>query len=80
MKFFDLNTTNLKSAKFCILLSLAVASAYGQLAPAGGEAAPEPYSYGYETDTHAAAEQKDPNGRVTGYYTLSKLARLNEFI
>lgn len=34
------------------------------------EAAPEPYSYGYETDSHAASEQRDPNGKVTGFYTL----------
>lgn len=40
---------------------------------ASGEAsaAAEPYSYGYETDTHAAAEQRDPSGRVTGYYTIA---------
>lgn len=35
-------------------------------------AAAEPYSYGYESENHGAAEQRGPDGRVTGYYTLSK--------
>lgn len=44
----------------------------GQPQPADGEssAAPEPYSYGYETDSHSAAEQRDPNGKVSGFYTI----------
>ena len=37
-----------------------------------GESAPEPYNYQYETDTHSAAESKDANGKVTGFYTISK--------
>lgn len=56
-----------------ILLGLAI-GCHSQGAPqaAGGEAAPEPYSYSYETDTHAASEQRDPSGTVQGFYTLCK--------
>lgn len=45
--------------QICILLSLAIAGTYGQYAPggtssgaasSGGEAAPEPYSYGYQSE------------------------------
>lgn len=56
--------------KFCVLIALAVAAANAQEAPVG-EAAAEPYSYGYETESHAAAEQRSPDGKVTGYYTLA---------
>lgn len=37
----------------------------------GENAAPEPYAYGYETDSHAASEQRDQSGKVTGFYTLT---------
>lgn len=57
--------------KLYILLALAVAAVSAQQSqPAGGEAAPEPYSYGYEADSHSASEQRDPSGKVTGFYTL----------
>lgn len=52
------------------MIALSVAAASCQEQP-NAEAAPEPYSYGYETDTHAASEQRDPNGKVTGFYTLA---------
>lgn len=55
----------------CILLALVIASAAAQEAPASSEAAPEPYSYAYQTDSHSASEQRDPSGKVTGFYTLS---------
>lgn len=41
----------------------------------GGEAAPEPYNYAYDAGSHAAAEQRGADGKVTGYYTLGKLKR-----
>lgn len=41
------------------------------VAVAAQEAAPEPYSYAYQTDTHAASEQRDQSGKVTGFYTLT---------
>lgn len=68
-----MNLTNLSppAQQLYILLALAVAVASAQVSqPAGSEAAPEPYSYGYETDSHSAAEQRDPSGKVTGFYTL----------
>lgn len=54
------------------MLALAIAGAVAQEGPASpSEAAPEPYSYGYQTESHAASEQRDPQGRVTGFYTLT---------
>lgn len=54
------------------MIALAIAGvASAQEAPAAEQnAAPEPYSYAYETDSHAASEQRDPSGKVTGFYTL----------
>lgn len=51
------------------MIALAIASVSAQDVPAT-EAAPEPYSYAYQTDSHAASEQRDPQGKVTGFYTL----------
>ncbi|KAG9508805.1 hypothetical protein GZH46_02690 [Fragariocoptes setiger] len=31
----------------------------------------EPYAYQYETDSSTAAQSGDPNGRVTGFYTVA---------
>lgn len=57
--------------KVLVLIALAIASvASAQEATGEQAAAPEPYSYGYETDTHAASEQRDPSGKVSGFYTL----------
>lgn len=55
--------------KLFLIATLAVAGACAQLAPTQ-EAAPEPYAYEYSTDTHGASEQRGPDGRVTGFYTL----------
>jgi len=58
--------------KICLLLALTVAGAAAlQDGAPVGEAAPEPYSYAYQTDTHGASEQRDAQGRVTGFYTLA---------
>jgi len=55
-----------------VLVALAIVGARAQNGAAGENAAPEPYSYGYQTDTHSAAEQRDPNGRVTGFYNIGR--------
>lgn len=58
--------------KVAILFALIALSAHGvSCQNAEAAAAPEPYSYGYQTDTHAASEQRDPSGTVTGYYMLA---------
>lgn len=62
----------IKNNQLCLLISAFAFVALASAQPNVGEnAAPEPYSYGYETDTHSAAEQKDPSGAVTGFYTLT---------
>lgn len=38
---------------------------------AAPEGKAEPYAYSYETDSHAASQQSDENGKVTGFYTLA---------
>ena len=49
---------------------MALAGVQAQEAASERAAAPEPYSYGYETESHAASEQKDPSGKVSGFYTI----------
>lgn len=53
-----------------VLASIAIAVTSAQPSQPEELAQPEPYSYSYDAGTHSAQESKDPNGRVTGSYSL----------
>lgn len=53
-----------------LLIALAIAGASAQEAANEQNAAPEPYAYAYQTDSSSASEQRTPDGKVTGYYTI----------
>lgn len=67
---YPLNCCRKQLPQVCLVLALAIAGVAAQEVASNAEAAPEPYSYGYSTDTHSAQEQRDPSGRVTGSYML----------
>lgn len=53
-----------------MLIALAIAGQAQAAEESGEGGAPEPYAYAYEGSDHAAAEERTPEGKVQGYYTL----------